>query len=219
MTGPLRGLEFSGGLAQMLGIYEYPIQENIRKNLGTGGVFYDIGANNGFFTLLASQLVGQTGHVSSFEPFPKNIASIKNVISRNKLTNCHLEECAVTDSVGEAQLFYQDNMATPSIMHKEGDGPSSLRVPTVTLNEYVLNSPRPTLIKLDVEGAEVGVLQGSKSLIASDGPPSWIIELHRPDDEESVLSLLAPGGYHTEKLRERGNRKSRFPIHLIAIAK
>jgi len=217
VTGPLRGLDFSGGLAQMLGIYEYPTQKTIRKNLGTGGVFYDIGANNGFFTLLASQLVGSTGHVSSFEPFPKNIASIKNVISKNKLTNCHLEECAVADLDGEAQLFFKDNIATPSIMYKAGDDLASLRVATVTLNDYILSNPKPTLIKLDVEGAEVAVLKGSKSLIASDAPPSWIVEIHHPHDEEIVVSLLAPGGYRIEKLPERGNRRSHFPIRVVAI--
>lgn len=215
-TGPLRGHQFRGGLAQMLGIYEVSIQSTINHYIAPGDVFYDIGANNGFFTLFACQRVGTDGSVFSFEPFPENAKSIQNVIRDNHLTNCHLEECAVADFVGETNLYFDGSLATPSITHQAMEMSTSILVPTITLDEYLLSHPKPSLIKLDVEGAEVAVLKGARSLIASESPPTWIIEVHNPLDVREICSLLLPGKYEIEQLPKPGKQGNIFPVHMIA---
>ena len=63
--------------AYWLGIYELPIQECLVRKLKPGNVFYDIGANAGFFSLLGSNCVGPEGRVFAFEPLPENIRSIR----------------------------------------------------------------------------------------------------------------------------------------------
>jgi len=76
LTGPMRGLTFSGGLAQKLGIYERSIQLTLLDFLSRGSVFYDIGANNGFLSLVGGKLIGPTGWIYCFEPHPANIRSL-----------------------------------------------------------------------------------------------------------------------------------------------
>lgn len=215
-TGPLRGYKFNGGLAQMLGIYEISIQAAITKNLPRGGVMFDIGANNGFFTLFSSLRVGVDGAIYAFEPFPKNMDDIRQVVSKNHLVNCHLQECAVADFNGEAELYIGDSIATPSISNKGNENAIFLRVPTISLDAFLLSNPKPDLIKLDVEGAELSVLRGAKSLLESNPPPVWIIEIHKPEDESTIYKLLAPGGYQIKKMPKPGNSNDHFPIHIIA---
>lgn len=215
-VGPLHGRKFNGGLAQMLGIYEISIQKEIMRHLPYGGVFYDIGANNGFFTLFASSHLGVDGAVYAFEPLPENAESIRNVIRQNDLLNCHLEECAIADFVGDAKLYFGNSIATPSIDHKDGTDTSSLSVRTTTLNSFTSIHPAPDLIKLDVEGAELAVLRGAESVIRAHKRPVWIIEIHRPTDEETLYSLLKPGNYLVRKLSKPGRQDGHFPIHIIA---
>src|SRR5215813_2618674 len=59
------------------GTNELPVQEVLAKWLSPGGVFYDVGANAGFFSLIASRLVGERGRVVAFEPSPAVAASLK----------------------------------------------------------------------------------------------------------------------------------------------
>jgi FkbM family methyltransferase len=214
-TGPLRGYKFRGGIAQMLGIYEISIQKAIHHHLPLGGVFYDIGANNGFFSLYASWHVGVGGKVFSFEPLPGNAENIRKLIQENSLSNCWLEESAVSDSVGKTELYFGDSIATPSIVQKEGRGETSM-VPTISLDSFIVSHPIPDLVKLDVEGAETAVLKGAKSLLSIEIPPKWIIEIHDPKDEEAIYSLLAPGDYGIKKMSKPGKQVNQFPIHIVA---
>jgi len=216
-TGRLQGRAFYGGLAQMLGIYEYPIQEVLIQRASAGSVFYDIGANNGFFTLLASIQVGQTGSVHSFEPLPKNIVKIKDVIRNNHLGNCHLEECAVTNFTGRAQLFFEDNeSATPSLI-SERNHAAKIDVPTVSLDDYILHHPKPDFIKVDVEGAELFVLQGAEKLLSSAALPVWIIEIHHSEEMPRILALLNPARYRIQSIAKPGKAENDFPIHILAL--
>jgi FkbM family methyltransferase len=214
-TGPLQGYRFQGGPAQMLGIYEYEIQKIFQQNISPGDVFYDIGANNGFFTLLGAYCVSPNGQVYAFEPLPTNTAYIKNAIAQNNLKNCLLEECAITNFTGEAELYYSENTVTPSLLPTE-NRQVSLRVPTIKLDEYVSTHRRPDLIKLDVEGAELAVLRGAINLISSSYAPTWIIEIHSPNDEEEIYRLLSQGNYVITRIKKSGKKKDQYPIHVVA---
>ena len=59
------------------GSYELPIQEEIASLLRPGSIFYDVGANYGFFTLLAARIIGSVGAVISFEPTADNVRTIQ----------------------------------------------------------------------------------------------------------------------------------------------
>jgi predicted methyltransferase len=69
------------------GTNEYPVQQVLARYLKTDDVFYDIGANIGFFSLIAARLVGPSGHVYAFEPVPDSILILKENILLNYFKN------------------------------------------------------------------------------------------------------------------------------------
>lgn len=86
--GPLRGYQFieEGWLSPYsLGIYELHVQYAIRSMLNRGDVFYDVGANNGFLSLLAAKTVGPEGHVYAFEPLPENAQRLLKLMAENNI--------------------------------------------------------------------------------------------------------------------------------------
>jgi hypothetical protein len=87
LQGKLRGTKWiigSGVFSYQLGCYEAEKQKAFIKQVKSGDVFYDIGAHIGFYTLLASKLIGDRGRVYAFEPLPRNIFYLKKHISLNK---------------------------------------------------------------------------------------------------------------------------------------
>src|SRR4051812_14269184 len=71
-----------------LGQYELHIQEELKSCIKPGQTVFDIGANAGFFTLVAARLVGAAGKVIAFDPLPDNIQSIQEQLDLNSLINC-----------------------------------------------------------------------------------------------------------------------------------
>lgn len=181
------------------GVYELTLQEVFARELKAGDVVYDIGANAGFFTLLAANLVGPAGRVFSFEPLPENIESVREQISINSLAHCELITSAVSNHCGEAAFSLTENNSTAHISKTNGENHTRrnhrLTVPTVTLDEFIRNHPRPDFIKLDVEGAETEVLVGATSLLSSSSAPKLLIELHGEDKARSIESTLTACGY------------------------
>lgn len=218
MTGPLKGYRFSGGLAQVLGIYEIEVQQALIDHVCRGSVVYDIGANNGFFTLLAAKLSGPEGHVYAFEPFPQNAEKIERAVEANHVSNCTVLAQAVAEVSGEAALHFEtaSGMATPTLLN--GRGQQVLNVQTIALDDFVTPENWPDLIKVDVEGAEELVLRGASRLFdGSKPPPVWIIETHSPETDRSVRDILTARGYHIGSLpRSRADRCKAFPSHILA---
>jgi FkbM family methyltransferase len=214
--GPMRGLKFKGGLSQILGIYELHVQAEILNNLGKGDVFYDAGANKGYFTLLGARCVGDKGFVYAFEPFLYNVNWVKKLISDNNILNCIVIPEALSDVSGIAELYYDDKGDTtiPSLMQRQM-GPS-LSVHTTTLDEFVYKYRQPTLIKLDVEGAEVLVLRGAIRLLASELAPTWIIEIHSKENDSLVKGLLGLYGYRIYTVAHPYKRRKQYPYHILA---
>jgi FkbM family methyltransferase len=215
LFGPLKGEAFTGGLSQILGIYELHLQEAIADKLREGNVFYDIGANNGFISLFGAKMMGERGQVYAFEPLPNNFEQLRKVVRDNKLSNCEPIQRAVSNSVGTAELYLEDDVATatPSLTNKGGGG-KGLSVHTTTLDAFVSEHRWPNLIKLDVEGAEALVLQGALTVLSSDKAPTWIIEVHSLECDSAVNELLGSHNYHVKDLGSF--RRNEYPRHIIA---
>ena len=120
-----------------------------------GDVFYDIGANVGFYTLLGGGRVGVAGRIYSFEPLPENIAHLKRHIVLNHLTNCEGIEAAVSDVDGFAQF---DSSRPRSMGWLSETGDQTVR--TVCLDSLVTSKRirPPRGMKIDVEGDEARAL-------------------------------------------------------------
>src|ERR1039457_4559604 len=105
LQGALRGKKWMVGSATngcWLGSYEYAKQKALQRELKAGQVVYDVGANVGFYSLLASVIVGDAGHVYSFEPFPENVRQLRKHLEMNHIKNCTVIDAAVSSADGDA---------------------------------------------------------------------------------------------------------------------
>ncbi|NQV00191.1 MAG: FkbM family methyltransferase [Parcubacteria group bacterium] len=101
MQGVLKGKKWVVGSGDnhgyWLGSYEYRMQSFFAETIKPGSVVYDIGANVGFYTLLASKIVGVQGRVFAFEPLPENIFYVRKHVELNHCDNVVIIEAAVSE--------------------------------------------------------------------------------------------------------------------------
>jgi FkbM family methyltransferase len=199
------------------GQFEWPVQQILKRELSIGDTFYDIGANAGFFALVAWNLVGPTGRVVAVDPDPANVESINAQIALNKCTNWLTLATAVADSRGVAS-FCRD--AVDSSMARLNDGTptgETFDVPLCTLDDILNQAAPPNFIKMDIEGAEVAALRGAKRLLA-ECSPKWLIELHNSDCATGVREILSAAGYRLTQLdRTTPFVEQTYPVHVLAV--
>jgi len=146
------------------GAHEPVVQQQLQRLLRPGSTFWDVGAHIGFFSLIASRIVGPQGHVHAFEPLPENMVRLQQSLALNENTrNVAVHPWAVADVVGEAPLYRNGVSPLASLM--AGQGMPTI-VHCVTLDIVADEFGLPDLIKVDVEGAEARVLVGARRLLA-----------------------------------------------------
>jgi FkbM family methyltransferase len=175
-SGPLRGYRWivgSGTHGYWLGTYECDKQRSIARCLRTGKVFYDLGSNVGFYSLLAA---AAGCRVFAFEPSPRNLAFLRRHIVLNGIQNVEIIETAVSDFVGTAPFGDGLTPNDGSLLKAGG-----LEVRVVALDQMHL--PSPDIIKIDIEGSEYHALAGAKVTIHSSRPTIFLathsLEVHR----------------------------------------
>ncbi|MBL8174113.1 MAG: FkbM family methyltransferase [Bryobacterales bacterium] len=178
LTGPLRGSKWiisSSVRSCVLGTYEKDKLAQVVTLLPTGGVFYDIGAQAGYHSVLAAKRAGANGAVYSFEPLPRNQSYLRKNLALNDIRNTTMVPAAVSDRDGEL-AFDPGPGFMAGHLSQSGDG---LRVKAVTLDywQQTESARGPNLIKIDVEGAEVAVLNGAVRVIA-EHRPAILIDTH-----------------------------------------
>lgn len=180
---------------------EMPLVKYILRNMEEEGqVFYDIGANYGFYSHLVHALVPDT-ELHLFEPQ----ASVVTYLEKNFLeTTALVNQVALTDHIGEVD-FYEGFTAGVSgksslsskALERRPEYYKKVVVAATTLDEYVSEHTAPTFIKLDVEGGETSVLQGAKQILADYHPviamEVWLDREGRAFSEPAVSILLSYG--------------------------
>ena len=199
-----------------VGVYELPLQHAISNRLSSGKTFFDVGANAGFFTLVAAKVVGASGNCVAFEPLPKNAESVLEQLELNGFNHCHLVQKAVASECGLVNLsFSSDGDPTAHLVEAQNES-SALKIQATTLDEAFKAWGAPNLIKLDVEGAEAVVVEGAKTMLAACHP-TWIIELHGSDQELCVKELLSRYGYQFTALEGcEPKAEGEYPRHVVA---
>jgi len=135
LLGRMKGKKWivgSGLYSFWIGNFESKKQKLFADYISAGSVVFDIGANVGFYTLLASELVGPKGLVVSFEPAPRNIKFLKEHITINNISNVVVIEGAVADIDGSS-FFDKGPNATMGRLNSKGD----LQVRTFTLDHII----------------------------------------------------------------------------------
>lgn len=187
------------------GSYEKGTTRLFRDLIEEGMVILDIGANVGYYSLIAAQLVGEKGVVFAFEPAPDNFALLVKNIEVNGFRNIIPVPKAVSNKPGKGSLFLSNDPDLHSMYgHNEKD---SIEVEVTSTDEFMENINRPVdLVKMDVEGSEVGVLEGMLETIRRNPNLKIITEVSPGTLQKGGCS---PAGF-LEKLMNCG-----FKLYLI----
>ncbi|HZE21846.1 MAG TPA: FkbM family methyltransferase, partial [Desulfobaccales bacterium] len=152
----------------------------VARLLEDDGVFWDVGANVGYFTLAAATALNGHGRIAAFEPGNNAYARLVENISLNPYGNIKTFQVAVSDREGEAVLHVKSDIADSSAsLYPSGQAQGIEEVcRTVSLDHFRReeNLAAPNLIKLDVEGAELTALQGARELMSAS-PPLLLVEM------------------------------------------
>ena len=171
----------------------------------------DVGANLGYYTLLAARAVGPSGRVIAFEPEPRNFALLARNVAENGFTNVRLVQAAASNRAGLARLHLDEaNFGAHSFEAGSVRTPSgrSVEVETVPLDAFADEArsfEAGILVKIDVQGAEALVLEGMPRLLALPGIALllelWPEALARANaDAGSLLAALESLGFTFEDL-------------------
>lgn len=185
------GYLFEGALPHNQGL-----DRVMERVLGPGAVFVDVGANIGYYTRLASVLVGAEGHAHAFEPLPAALPLLRaNTAGRSNVT---VHAVAVGAAEGEVDFFARP-MGDTSSMEPDPSA-ERIRVRVAALDAELPDLPRLDLLKIDVEGYELEVLQGAMTLIRTHLPVVFFEFLVRHNEVRGLTlddykALLAPLGY------------------------
>ncbi|MHB0868224.1 MAG: FkbM family methyltransferase [Chloroflexota bacterium] len=183
-----------------LSAYDLMETRLMRRILSRGDTFFDVGANVGYYSFVASQLVGETGRVHSFEPIGENASAIRQVVERNGLRNIVLNETAVGAAAGAITLYAAPwaklGNSGGASRRPHGDRVQPVELPLVSLDDYVsrLEIGSVRLVKIDVEGMELEVLKGMNALLASPASPDLICEVW-PEHAHAVIDCLSERSY------------------------
>lgn len=161
--------------------------------------FWDVGANFGYYSWLLKSAVPDL-HIVMFEPLPSNATLIRDTIRRNRFTDVHLIEAAVSDCAGKGLLHADVLAGATSSLNEEvtfeqrhfGVNPKPIEIPLVSLDSVRVQQERVDFMKIDVEGHESTTLRGAAETISRD-QPILFIECTHPGHQ--CLSVLESGGY------------------------
>lgn len=203
LYGALRGRRWIVGSAIhrcWIGFYEHHKQRLISRELRPDSVFWDVGANVGFYSLLASKLVG-SGKVFAFEPVPRNLLYLRKHLALNRVTNVEVLPVAVSDRNGTSSFEVEH---TGFMGHLSEQGTAT--VSTVTLDELMEQGKvlAPDFIKMDIEGAELMALRGAHQTF-NRFRPLLFLATHSRQIEKDCCQLLESWDYECSSIqRERG---------------
>jgi FkbM family methyltransferase len=164
-----------------------------------GTIVIDVGANVGFFTRLFAHHL-HTGQVIAIEPEACNVADLRAMLQRERLTErVRVVQALAADQTGERHLMIDPLHPANHQMGTEG-----ILTPAVTLDDLVgETASRVSLIKIDVQGAERLVLEGAAHIVARDRPTLYVEVGGAEDDEtKAVLEWLSQHGYHFYQLAD-----------------
>ena|ERR1700720_1331734 len=193
LQGPLRGKKWIVGShihGCWLGTYESEMQKSVAKEIKPGDVFYDVGANVGFYSLLGA-VVASPGKVYAFEPLSTNIDYLVKHLKLNKIHNVEVIDVAVSDAVGSAPFQAEETRAMGRLGTSGG-----VYVRTSTLDALIKEQKiaPPCCIKMDIEGAEFRALLGAKQCFARYRPKLFLAT-HGESVQQQCRQLLKSWNY------------------------
>jgi FkbM family methyltransferase len=172
--------------------YEVLSTRLVLKSLRPGGMFIDIGANVGYYSLLAKSRVGRRGRVMAFEPNPEIAARLRKNMDLSSVGEIEIHEAALSDVPGTAAFVCPRNGSHGwgSLVAQPGWDGQIIAVETAVLDEIVPENVIVDAIKLDIEGAEYLALRGARETIRRCRP-YILMEINAAVSEAFQVDRLA----------------------------
>ncbi|MEU7159227.1 FkbM family methyltransferase [Streptomyces chrestomyceticus] len=208
----------------LFGVWEPHLTRWLERRLRPGDVFVDVGANIGYYSLLASRLVGEKGAVVALEASSDFHRVLRKQVAINGCGNVRAVNAAISDR--EEMLTFilasSHNMGANSIVPYAGEAESTFEVAAQPLSDVLSADElaRARVIKIDVEGAEGSVVRGlvplldqlrSDAELAIEVTPQRMLELG--ESAEELLGALRANGFHMYRL-PNDYTASRYPAAL-----
>ena len=178
---------------------EYEPKETLLflETVKTGDTVWDIGANVGYYTVLAAKIAGAKGKIIAFEPDEENAKLLKENLELNKCQNVVVRPEAVFETNGRIGFNLEKNNKGDSSVAKDDAG--KISVPCVTIDSFFSSERElsPSVIKMDIEGAEIQALRGGTKTLLSLKKIKLFIEYNPAslkklgNNPESLLELLS----------------------------
>jgi FkbM family methyltransferase len=200
LRGPLRGKKWIVGAAShacWTGSYEVDRLSAFGDAIAPGATAYDVGANVGIYTLLASLRAGPSGKVYAFEPVERNLRHLRRHVMLNRAENCAIVEAAVSNTEGIRRFSAAAWEFSMGRLSPDGE----IEVSSVSLDGCIYGERGfrpPDIIKIDVEGAEWEVLEGASRAI-TEFHPVIFIEVHGTKLHADCRAFLVEKGYRVEE--------------------
>lgn len=198
-SGPLAGVRLIASEhvshAHASGTYEIETQRAIDGLIEPGSVCYDLGASIGYLSLLMARKAKQ---VYAFEPAPHAVDEIRKHMAANGFDNIEIITSPVSDRERSVEFALTDVAYGSGITEQETEWPT-LKLTTITLDNFASTHPSPDFIKIDVEGEEGRVLEGARSILR-ERKVLICCELHSEEAARHVQSVLAEYDYRITTL-------------------
>lgn len=221
-----------GRVVATSGEWEPHVTAAFRARLRAGDVCLDVGAHIGYYTLLASRLVGTRGHVYAFEPSPGVYSALRANLALNDAANVTAHNVAAGEAEGTAVLREApggnsgNSSVSPCFLESPHAAPAEeytgVEVQVRTVESLVPPDEvgRVRMIKVDVEGYEIEALRGLESILAACGPVSLIVELSpewsREDPAAFIENLCRRHGLAAYRLANEYTLDGFFPPRIEA---
>lgn len=184
------------------------------KSITKGNIVLDIGANVGYYSVLASKLVGKRGQVFAFEPDPQNLKLLYKNLKVNNCKNVVVAESALGSKTEKLALTQDVSNPGESSLSSLKSG-KKVFVDVITLDQFIKTQKIKTIdvIKMDVEGAELNVLNGGLKTLQNSKKLKLFIEcnpsaLNNFDESHATLcAFLIGSGFNIERIIDEKDKK------------
>lgn len=181
----------------LLGIYETPKMNLFKRTLKPNMTVIDVGAHRGYFSFLAAKIIEDKGNIYSIEPALTNFSWLKKGVKINKYNSIKLFQLAISNKNGFLKLFEGDKSGHHSLTGDMGHGSTVVKVQK--LDDFVEenNIKKVDLIKIDVEGADIEVIEGAKKLLQQENL-KIVMDIHNID-REKLFNIFRENNYSIYK--------------------
>ncbi len=205
------------------GIWEPFETEVFRRLCRCGDFVLDIGANIGWYSVVASRLVGAAGAVYAFEPGQSNLALLRRNLERSSgPAQVKILRLALGESISQSKLFLSANNFGDHQLFDDGTQRKSEAVEVQSLDSLFEGQSRlPTLVKSDTQGSEGRILTGANRLLAYGWRPIWLLEFwpygmeKACSDPLSIWRRIAALGYASFEINETKGRLVRLTESVV----